>query len=96
MRTVSRSNHGQQGRAKQNQVPIVSGLISAIIKYRPPLGAITGDVWPGTMETKAKAMAKWFGITKLTRDAEDWQDQPAFVTNTNRCAAAVFIDTVNR
>jgi len=48
------------------------------------------------METKAKAMAKWFGITKLTRDAEDWQDQPAFVTNTNRCAAAVFIDTVNR
>lgn len=70
------------------------GLISAIIKYRPPPGARTGDVWPGTMESKAKAMTKWFSITKPTKDAEEWQHQPAFAVNTNRSAAAVSIDTM--
>ena len=59
-----------RARTKYKETP---GLASWLIKSRPPPGATTG-AWPGTMETKAKGVSDWFG---LTAPAADWQTQPA-------------------
>ena len=50
------------------------GLISWIIKSRPPTGANTG-AWPGTMESHAGKLSKWFGITAATAH---WRQQPIY------------------
>ena len=50
------------------------GLISWIIKSRPPKAAIKG-AWPGTMEQSAEKLSKWFGITTA---AADWRQQPPY------------------
>ena len=44
------------------------GLVSWLIKSRPPKGAVR-NAWPGTMEAKAQKVSEWFGTNTAADDS---------------------------